>query len=173
MALKAEEHVKYYHNQNGPTIGTTCQRVIEKDGLYFKDLDGSGELKSYDDWRLPSKERAEAYVKVLTTEEKIAQLFISDWRMGKYPVTGSMAAMAPEEVVLDESGVLDEAEFRGKTRTVSSGDDDAFKRVVFQTFDPAGKCDGGRYDRLAQPASGGCGRVSALGSGERGIQLTK
>ncbi len=115
MALKAEEHVKYYHNQNGPTIGTTCQRVIEKDGLYFKDLDGSGELKSYDDWRLPSKERAEAYVKVLTTEEKIAQLFISDWRMGKYPVTGSMAAMAPEEVVLDESGVLDEAEFRGKT----------------------------------------------------------
>lgn len=115
MALKAEEHVKYYHNQNGPTIGTTCQRVIEKDGLYFKDLDGSGELKSYDDWRLPSKERAEAYVKVLTTEEKIAQLFISDWRMGKYPVTGPMAAMAPEEVVLDESGVLDEAEFRGKT----------------------------------------------------------
>lgn len=115
MALKAEEHVKYYHNQNGPTIGTTCQRVIEKDGLYFKDLDGSGELKSYDDWRLPPKERAEAYVKVLTTEEKIAQLFISDWRMGKYPVTGPMAAMAPKEVILDESGVLDEAEFRGKT----------------------------------------------------------
>lgn len=115
MALKAEEHVKYYHNQNGPTIGTTCQRVIEKDGLYFKDLDGSGELKSYDDWRLPAKERAEAYAKVLSTEEKIAQLFISDWRMGKYPVTGPMAAMAPKEVILDESGVLDEAEFRGKT----------------------------------------------------------
>ena len=115
MALKAEEHVKYYHNQNGPTIGTTCQRVIEKDGLYFKDLDGSGELKSYDDWRLPAKERAEAYVKVLSTEEKIAQLFISDWRMGKYPVTGPMAAMAPKEVILEESGVLDEAEFRGKT----------------------------------------------------------
>ena len=115
MALKAQEHVKYYHNQNGPTIGTTCQRVIEKDGLYFKDLDGSGELKSYDDWRLPAKERAEAYVKVLSTEEKIAQLFISDWRMGKYPVTGPKAAMAPKEVILDESGVLDEAEFRGKT----------------------------------------------------------
>ena len=115
MVLKAEEHVKYYHNQNGPTIGTTCQRVIEKDGLYFKDLDGSGELKSYDDWRLPAKERAEAYVKVLSTEEKIAQFFISDWRMGKYPVTGPMAAMAPKEVILDESGVLDEAEFRGKT----------------------------------------------------------
>ena len=35
--------------------------------------------------------------------------------MGKYPVTGPMAAMAPKEVILDESGVLDEAEFRGKT----------------------------------------------------------
>lgn len=115
MALKAEELVQYYQNPNGPTIGTTCHRVIEKDGLYFKDLDGSGEFKSYDDWRLPAKERAEAYVKVLTTEEKIAQLFISDWRMGKYPVTGPMADMAPEKVILDESGVLDEAEFRGKT----------------------------------------------------------
>ena len=83
MALKAEEHVKYYHNQNGPTIGTTCQRVIEKDGLYFKDLDGSGELKSYDDWRLPAKERAEAYVKVLSTEEIRLPVRWRQWRRKK------------------------------------------------------------------------------------------
>ena len=36
MALKAEEHVKYYHNQNGPTIGTTCQRVSRKGRTVFQ-----------------------------------------------------------------------------------------------------------------------------------------
>lgn len=115
MAGKASDRIKYYNNPGGPTIGTVNRKVIEKDGLYFKDLDGSGELKVYNDWRLPAKERAEAYVKKLTIKEKIAQLFISDWRMGKYPAGGPLAQFEPKEKVLDESGVLDEGEFRGKT----------------------------------------------------------
>ena len=85
MAKKASDHVKYYKNQDGPVIGTVSRNVIERDGLYFKDLDSSGEYKLFDDWRLPAKERAEAYVKVLSTDEKIGQLFITDWRKGKYP----------------------------------------------------------------------------------------
>lgn len=75
MAKKASEHVKYYKNPKGPIIGTVSRKIIERDGLYFKDLDGSGEYKPYDDWRLPAKERAEAYVKVLSTDEKIAQFW--------------------------------------------------------------------------------------------------
>lgn len=63
-------------------IGTVFRKIIEKDGLYFKALDGSGEYKTYDDWRLPEKERAEAYVKVLSTDEKNAQLFCQ--RLLKY-----------------------------------------------------------------------------------------
>ena len=91
-------------------IGTVSRNVIERDGLYFKDLDGSGEFKDFDDWRIPARERAEAYVKTLTTKEKIAQLFISDWRMGKY--TDRFPDHKPQ---LDESGVLDDGEFHGKT----------------------------------------------------------
>lgn len=110
MAKKASENITYYKNPDGPVIGTVSRKVIEKDGLYFKDLDGSGEFKPYDDWRLPAEERARAYVKALTTDEKIAQLFISDWRMGKY------ASQLPDhKPQLDESGVLDDAEFNGKT----------------------------------------------------------
>ncbi len=110
MAKKASENVKYYRNANGPVIGTVSRKVIEKDGLYFKDLDGSGEFRSYDDWRLSPEERAKAYVKTLTVDEKIAQLFISDWRMGKYP------APVPDHVAqLDESGTLDDAPMHGKT----------------------------------------------------------
>ncbi len=112
--MKASDNIRYYQNPDGPVIGTVSRGVIEQDGLYFKDLDGSGELKPYDDWRLPPEERAKAYVQTLTVKEKIAQLFISDWRMGKYPQAGNMT---PErkDFPLDDSGTLDEGSIRGKT----------------------------------------------------------
>ncbi len=103
---KASNVFKVYKNEGGATISTVHRNVIEQDGLYFKDIDGSGIFKPFDDWRLPPEERAAAYVKELTLEEKIAQLFIADWRMGKYP-------QGDHKPVLDESGTLDEAEFIG------------------------------------------------------------
>lgn len=113
MAKKASEYVQYYINPDGPVISTISRKVIERDGLYFKDLDGSGQFQPYDDWRLPPGERAAAYVKVLTVDEKIAQLFISDWHMGKYPATGPMSSVTGP-IQLDESGVLNETEYHGK-----------------------------------------------------------
>lgn len=110
MAKKASDHVRYYQNEGGPVIGTVSRNILEQDGLYFKDLDGSGIFHDYDDWRLPARERAKALVKTLTLKEKIAQLFISDWRMGKY-----LDQHPDHTPVLDESGTLDDAEFTGKT----------------------------------------------------------
>lgn len=106
MAKKASENVTYYHNPGGPTIGTVSRKIIEKDGLSFKDIDGSGELSVVNDWRVPAPERAKALADQLTVEEKIGQLFISDWRMGMF---------AQDREKLDESGLLDEGEFNGKT----------------------------------------------------------
>ena len=116
---KASENIKYYHNPNGPVIGTVSRKILERDGLYFKDLDGTGEFKPYDDWRLSSAERAEAFAQALTLEEKLGQLFVSDWRMGKdsgtlNPMQKRMGMVAPEPKT-DETGLLDEAEIRGKT----------------------------------------------------------
>ena len=86
MAVKASERVQRYVNANGPTIGTVERKVLSQDGLYFKDIDGTGTVSAVNDWRLSPEERAQAYVKTLTTSEKIGQLFTSDWRMGpKYP----------------------------------------------------------------------------------------
>ena len=110
MAVKASDNYKIYKNPNGVTVSTVTRKIIEKDGLYFKDIDGSGEVSKVNDWRLPAKERAEAYVKLLTAEEKIGQLFISDWRMGKYPTPLSMGSTEIPEYTLDESGLLDEAD---------------------------------------------------------------
>lgn len=110
MAKKASDNYKLYVNHKGAVIGTVSRRIITKDGLYFKDIDGSGELKPFDDWRLSPGERAAAYVGELTLEEKLAQLFISDWRMGKYT-----DRFPDHKVTLDESGILDDAEFHEKT----------------------------------------------------------
>ncbi len=107
---KASDLLKIYKNENGPEIGMVTDRLIKKDGLFFKDIDGSGEFKDFDDWRKSPKERAEAYVKELTLDEKIAQLFISDWRMGKYP-----CGVEGHEAKLDESGILDNAQLDGKS----------------------------------------------------------
>lgn len=116
MAEKASDHIKYYANPGGKMISTVNRKIIEKDGMYFKDIDGTGEVSTVNDWRKPAEERAKAYVESMTVEEKIGQLFISDWRMGKYPAPKSpMNPIDPGDIQLDESGTLDEGEFRGKT----------------------------------------------------------
>ena len=106
MANKASELFTLYQNPNGPDITTVVRPIIEADGLYFKDIDGTGTVSEVNDWRLPSAQRAAAYVKQLTLDEQIGQLFISDWRMGpKYP----SARLKGHVAVADESGCVDEA----------------------------------------------------------------
>ena len=104
--MKASEQVQYVKNPNGPVIGTVSRQIIERDGLYFKDIDGSGVFQPFDDWRLPPQERAASLVRVLTTKEKLGQLFISDWRMGRDQ---------SDPAKRDDSGLLDEGTFTGKT----------------------------------------------------------
>lgn len=77
---KASDNIKIYRNLNGPVVSTVNRRVLEQDGLTFKDIDGTGTLSPVNDWRNSPAERAAAYVKTLSVKEKIAQLFISDWR---------------------------------------------------------------------------------------------
>ena len=118
---KASDNIKIYRNPNGPVVSTVNRRVLEQDGLTFKDIDGTGTLSPVNDWRNSPAERAAAYVKTLSVKEKIAQLFISDWRMAKYPITGPMVDLYKDiEKKTDETGILDEGEFRGKTISAAS-----------------------------------------------------
>ena len=82
MAKKASENFKTYHNPNGPDITTVSRPILEADGLYFKDIDGSGTVSPVNDWRLPAEERGRCLCQADDPDEKIGQLFISDWRMG-------------------------------------------------------------------------------------------
>ena len=67
MAVKASERVKRYQNPNGPTISTVERKVIEQDGLYFKDIDGTGTVSAVNDWRLTPAERAPVWQPTATS----------------------------------------------------------------------------------------------------------
>ncbi|MGN0323340.1 MAG: glycoside hydrolase family 3 N-terminal domain-containing protein [Oliverpabstia sp.] len=73
--------------------------VIEVDGLKFKDLDGTGELKPYEDWRLTPEERAKDLVSRMNNEEKAGLMVIHDLPMG---------ISTPEGKPTSHNGVLNE-----------------------------------------------------------------
>ena len=59
-------------NEGGTNIAYSPKsgiKIIEKDGYAFKDLNGSGELEPYKDWRLPIEERAKDLASRLTVEQ--------------------------------------------------------------------------------------------------------
>ncbi|MGY3944856.1 glycoside hydrolase family 3 protein [Aeromonas tecta] len=53
-----------------PSLGHRTVSLLEQDGLQFKDLDGSGTLTPYEDWRLGAAERARDLVARLSLAQK-------------------------------------------------------------------------------------------------------
>ena len=72
---------KLYKNPDGPDIGTTGAKIIEADGLYFKDLSGTGELLPYEDWRLSDEERAKDLASRLSIPEIAGLMLYSPHQM--------------------------------------------------------------------------------------------
>lgn len=96
---KASDYIRYYQNPNGPKIGVASQNIIEKDGLYFRDINGDGSLNTYKDWRNTPAERAQALANDLPVQEKIGLLFINQLAMG---------IDQKDSALVDETGLLDE-----------------------------------------------------------------
>lgn len=70
--------------ENGKTLAWSEEsgvELIEKDGLYFKDLERTGELLPYEDWRLSDWERAKDLASRLTTEEIAGLMLYSPHQM--------------------------------------------------------------------------------------------
>lgn len=68
-------------NPNGAEIGTAGAKLLEVDGLYFKDLAGTGELLPYEDWRLSAEERARDLAGRLSVEEIAGLMLYSPHQM--------------------------------------------------------------------------------------------
>ena len=62
-----------------PVLGHRTVTLIEQDGLQFKDLDGSGTLTPYEDWRLGAAERARDLVGRLTLAQKAGLMMHGTW----------------------------------------------------------------------------------------------
>lgn len=65
-----------------PELGSRTGRILEVDGLRFRDLDGDGELSPYEDWRLPAAERAADLVARMTVAEKAGLMVIGSHHPG-------------------------------------------------------------------------------------------
>lgn len=86
--------VKTVTNEGGKTLGysaTSGLKLITQDRLAFKDLNKNGKLDKYEDWRLPSDERAKDLASQLSVEQ-IAGLMLYS-RHQRIP-TGSQGFMS-------------------------------------------------------------------------------
>ncbi|MEO6684445.1 MAG: glycoside hydrolase family 3 N-terminal domain-containing protein, partial [Dyadobacter sp.] len=65
-----------------PVLGYKSAKVLDQNGLTFKDLNKNGKLDKYEDWRLPVETRVKDLVSQMSLEEKIGFMLISTTRMG-------------------------------------------------------------------------------------------
>ena len=76
--------IRRVQQANGPELGLSTAsgvQIIERDGLAFKDLERTGELLPYEDWRLPAKERAKDLAQRMTIEEIAGLMLYSSHQM--------------------------------------------------------------------------------------------
>ncbi|MBR3763061.1 MAG: glycoside hydrolase family 3 C-terminal domain-containing protein [Clostridia bacterium] len=92
-----------YENENGPSIGVTMVGVLKVDGLYFKDSNNNQQLDAFEDWRLPSAERAEALVLTLTNHQKAAFIFNN---LYMNPVGKTLTAITKEDGSIDPAQLI-------------------------------------------------------------------
>ena len=74
-------NITYVTNPKGPKLGLTTAGLIRQDGLYFKDLEGTGTLLPYEDWRLSPEERARDLAQRLSVEEIAGLMMYSSHQM--------------------------------------------------------------------------------------------
>lgn len=76
-------------------------QILERDGFYFKDLERSGELHPYEDWRLGAWERAQDLASRLSIEEIAGLMLYSPHQMvppfAGGPFTGTFDGKSYEE----------------------------------------------------------------------------
>lgn len=95
--------ITYIDNPGGPRLGLTSAKTIEKDGLFFRDLEGTGQLLPYEDWRLTPEERAKDLASRLTVEEIAGLMMYSSHQMVPF-VSGLPFRATYDGKTYEESG---------------------------------------------------------------------
>ncbi len=92
-------------HKNQKQLGYRSAKIIESDSFRFKDLNNNGQLDIYEDWRLPSEERAKDLLAQMTIEEKAGMMLIADIRMkneeNMIAALGKKTSPAKKEITAD------------------------------------------------------------------------
>jgi len=86
--------VKLVTNQNGPALGYSSKsgvKIIQVNGLSFKDLNKNGELDKYEDWRLAVDDRAKDLASKLSIDQIAGLMLYSKHQAIPASATGFMA----------------------------------------------------------------------------------
>ncbi|TDE55125.1 glycoside hydrolase family 3 protein [Flavobacterium sp. GT3P67] len=87
-------------NQGGQTLGYSPKsgiKIIQVDGLAFKDLNKNGKLDIYEDWRKPVAERAKDLATKMTVEQMAGLMLYSRHQAIPAPETGMFAGTYTEK----------------------------------------------------------------------------
>lgn len=98
--------IKYITNKEGPKLGYSTKsgvQTIEENGLFFKDLNKTGKLEPYKDWRLTAEERAKDLASKMTIEQ-IAGLMLYSRHQSIPAATRGYFASTYNKKAFDESG---------------------------------------------------------------------
>jgi beta-glucosidase len=86
-----------------PELGYRTAKILEIDGLEFKDLNQNSQLDAYEDWRLTYEERSKDLVSKMSLEQKAGFMLISstrlenDWAFERGKNTGDISSGFNEE----------------------------------------------------------------------------
>ena len=101
------EPVVYQNGEGEPTIGITTVGALKVDGKYFKDSNNNQQLDTFEDWRLPAEERANAMVATLTTEQMASFIFNN---LYCNPIGKTIADVTGEDGKVDPKKLLTHSE---------------------------------------------------------------
>lgn len=109
------EPVVYQNGEGEPTIGVTTVGVLKVDGKYFKDANNNQQLDTFEDWRLPAEERANAMAETLNNVQLATFIFNN---LMCNPVSKTLADVTREDGTIDPTKII--THYEGEP-TVSEG----------------------------------------------------
>ena len=101
-------HLEFFQEPNGPKLAWSAEsgvKLLEKDGLHFKDLAKDGELHPYEDWRLPAEERARDLAARMTIEQIAGLMLYSRHQFVPGFASPYFGEVSYEGKSLEESGL--------------------------------------------------------------------
>lgn len=104
-----------------PNLEVRVKKIIECDGLKFKDLNNDGKLDPYEDWRLSPRERAENLVSLMNIDEKLGMMLINTRKMGLSQEDKSKTShygILDECIVEKGENIFADAKIYGATYTI-------------------------------------------------------